>query len=262
MRSWFLSLALFLVLPMVGCATGPWSRSVNSFSTTSAPALDKVTAAYTTTTGVHALEQQAHLLAHYDTDGFHPGTITPFLPADELKARTSAITGLREYVTLLGQLTSAAKTTPTSLAKSTTSSASSGSSSTSKTMNQQQLTQLLKGLDAVVQPYLNHKVHQNLPPMIKAADPSVQAICTLLTADLGDLRQQTTSDYRVVLMEQAQFIATNKQRMSAVEERTEVEKLTQIELDAQKADSDNEAAQAATKQLADAHHRLATGGKK
>jgi hypothetical protein len=101
-----------------------------------------------------------------------------------------------------------------------------------------------------------------LPPLIKAANPSIQTLCALLGDDLTTLKVQTDSDYSILLMEQAQFINENMSRMGAVQQREQKLKLFQIEEDGQKADASLSATKEAVSKLAETHHRLATGGTK
>jgi hypothetical protein len=248
-------------LLLTGCLSdGPYVKKVGSYSTSNAPDLDKVSAAYTSVNDIHTFEEQAQLVADYNAKGLVPGTLKPFLTDANLKSRTEAISTLKKYVTALGTLANGKALAKTiTVAPKTTTPAS---AAVKGDMTTQQMNQLLSGLDTVLQPYLRYELHHRLPLLIKAADPIMQQISTLLVADMGTLRIQAAADYQTMLIQQDQFISTNKGNMSAIELRVEILKLSQIELDAKKADSDLAAAQNAAKQLGDEHHRLVTGAKK
>jgi hypothetical protein len=252
-------LLLLVVYPIAGCSTGPWVKSVTAFSSGAAPSLDKISSAYTLTNDTHTLEEQAQLVANYENKGFRPGGLAPFIRPEDLKARVAAVDALRTYAAVVNELATGKQSDVLKLKPFATTITSSSASST--TMTTQQLDVALTGLDAVMKPYITHKVRHDLTPMLKAADPTVQTLCSLLSADMHTLRKQASEDYRVMLIEQSRFVQENGERMGAVEKRNEILRLTQIEIDAKKTDNDLAAALAATKQLAEAHHRLATGEK-
>jgi hypothetical protein len=252
MRRW----TLCLLLTLTGCATGPWSKTVTSFSNSAPPDLAKVSAAYTTVGDVHTLEEQAQLVDHYSKEGFHPGGFTPFMSDAELRARTSAISELQQYVTLLGGITSGKDVSAALTGKAKTTTTQSTAKVTG-TLNQQELTSAFTGLNAVMERYIAHKVSRELPALVQAADPSVQTICSLLGTDMGDLRIQAKTDYQELMVQEDLFIQQHT-NLGPVEERAEILKLAQLEIDATKTDDALAAAQAATQQIAQAHHRLAS----
>jgi hypothetical protein len=262
-----LSILLLSLIPLAGCGHyGPWAKDAGSFSSGTAPALDQVASSYTEANTLHTLEEETVLAAKYPVDGYRPGQTSDFIADHDLKSRTATIAVLKEYASLIGDLAagkrsqeiaSKAKTVSTSVAaaKSTT-------STKSHALTQQQLNFALSGLDLAMKPLIEHKVHKALPPLIKAADPSVQQICTLLIADITDLRSQAETDNRILLMEQSQFTETNWKTLTAIEQRSEVMKLYAIEADGKKTDSELADVLKALQGVAEAHHRLATGGVK
>ena len=249
-----------LVLPLfllTGCLSdAPYVKKVGSYATLTAPDLDKVSTAYASINDIHTLEEQAQLVASYNAKGFVPGTLAPFLTDASLKSRTAAIGALKTYATALGTLANGK--TPVKPPAPAAPKTATPAAAVKGDMTVQQMNQLLTGLDALLQPYLKHELHHRLPPLIKAADPIVQQISTLLVADMDTLRTQAAADYQTLMIQQDQFIAANKGNMSAIELRAEVLKLSQIDLDAQKVDSDLAVARNAAKQLGEAHHRLVT----
>lgn len=264
------SIVLLALIPLIGCSRyGSWAKRVGSFSTTTAPALDQAVGAYSTANDIHYLEEQSQLVAQYAEEGYHPGSMTAFISQDELKSRIASIEALRNYANLIGDLALgkheqelAVKTKTLNQSLSTLKAPALSATAKLTMTPQQQMSYALSGLDAAIKPIIEHKIHKNLMPVIVDADPSVQQMCTLLDADLSDLQEQVQSDYTVVLMEQSQFIEKNKAQMSAVESRAEILKLGQIERDQIKANEGFMGAQTALKQIATAHHRLATEGMK
>jgi hypothetical protein len=129
-------------------------------------------------------------------------------------------------------------------------------SSANKLMTPQQMNYLIGGLDAAIKPFIHHMVRKRLPVIMEKADPTIQQICSLLSADLLTLKSQAKSDYTILLMNQDQFVQKNMYKFTPLELRVETEKLYQIERDAAKSDSDLTHAAEAVKRLAQAHHEL------
>jgi len=262
------ALILFAGVFMTGCASNHYTKSIAAFSNAAAPAIDNVDAAYVSVNDAHTLAEQAVLVQNFDKE-FRPAPLQPFISPEELATRKKATSVLRQYAQLVGDLAIGKQPPPaTSSFFSTTAktATSAAPASTTKTaagkMTSQQMDALLSGLDVVVKPYLNFKIRRQLPPLVRAADPLVQQVCTLLSADLVTLQVQTDLDYWTLLMEQDQFIEDNQTRMDAIQKRDQVIKLFQIEADSKKADDAIAATQDAVKKLAETHHRLATGGTK
>jgi len=261
------SLILFAGVFMTGCAPNHYTKSIAAFSNAAAPAIDNVDAAYVFVNDAHTLAEQAVLVQNFVKE-FRPAPLQPFISPEELATRKKATSVLRQYAQLVGDLAIGKQPPATSSFFSTTTktATSAAPASTTKTaagkMTSQQMDALLSGLDMVVKHYLNFKIRRQLPPLVRAADPLVQQVCTLLSADLVTLQVQTDLDYWTLLMEQDQFIEDNQTRMDAIQKRDQVIKLFQIEADSKKADDAIAATQDAVKKLAETHHRLATGGTK
>lgn len=254
---------VFLSLAVTGCGYKKWSKPVGAFSTSAAPALTQVSAAYTSANDVHLLVREAELVDQYTAKGYTPGEIQDFISPDSLKARQAAIGVLNSYASLVGDLALgkreqelATKTKAVSSSMSSAKTTTSSSSSKTKSLTTTQMGDILTTLDYAIKPLIEHKVRKHLPAILKAADPSIQQICTLLEQDIDTLRSQEQNDYQTQLMGQSQFI--DKNTLSAVEKRTEITKLVQIEVDAAKADADLVKAKDALVKLAEAHHRLVT----
>jgi hypothetical protein len=156
----------------------------------------------------------------------------------------------------------AVKPTSTLTNTTTTTTTNTATNSVNKSMTPMQMNFIISGLDAATKAYIEHKVRKHLPPMMKAADPVIQQMCTLFIADLETLRIQAKADYQVLLMEQSQFIEKNKDKLPAVEKQGQIMKLFQTEAEATKADNDLANTQRALQQMADAHHRLALSKEK
>jgi len=258
---------LMLVLVLTGCASyGRWSKKVGAFSTNTAPALNRASAALNAANAVHTLQEETVLANQYAERGYRPGELTAFMSQSDLAARKQAIDALTNYATLVGDLALGkrvqAETTRAkvlSAAKATTSAAP---SSKTKSLTQQQMNYALSGLDIVFKAQIEHKVRKKLPVIMAKADPSVQQICSLLEADMETLRSQEKADYITLLMQQNEFIRQDGGSMGAVEKQAQIMKLFQIEQDAATADADLMKAEKALKQVAEAHHALVVGGVK
>jgi len=181
---------------------------------------------------------------------------------------TTASTNTTTNTTTATNTTSNAVKVNTTLTDTTTNAGSStktGSvtstltSSRNTLMTQQQMNMVISGMDAAIKPFIHHMVKKRLRPLMKAADPTIQQLCVLLSEDLVTLRSQAKSDYLVLLMGQSEFIQRNMYKFSPLELRAETKKLYQIERDAAKADSDLTNASDAVKRLAETHHQLVTG---
>jgi hypothetical protein len=217
---------------------------------------------------VHTLKEEAVLVDQYAEKGYHPGELTTFLNQSDLAIRESAISVLKDYATLVGDLAlgkraqdlgtkTKALSQGITAAKAPTATAS---KSKGATLTPQQLNYVFSGLDMAIKPLIEHKVKKNLPASLAKADPYVSELCTLLSKDIDDLRSQEKSDYQVLQMEQSRFI--RKDGLDTVERRDEIMKLLKIEQEAAKADADLVKAQKAVEQVAAAHHRLVEGEKK
>lgn len=257
-----LLLLSFLTLTLSGCAThSPWVRNVASFGVSAPPALDKVSALYTSANDIHVLVEETKLADNYATN-YTPGQLTVFLQDSDLQPRLQAIAALKGYASLVGDLAAGKRAAALTQAKSTQQNmqqkaASSSSKTTKSTLNQQELNLAFSGLDMALQRYIEHEIGKALPPLVANADPSVQKMCNLLSDDLQDLRVESQAEYRVLLMEQNQFVDKNRSKMSPTEQKTEVLKLFDIEREAAAYDKNLAGLQTTLQQIAVTHHRLA-----
>jgi hypothetical protein len=139
----------------------------------------------------------------------------------------------------------------------TTTSTSTLTNSHSVIMTPQQVNSIMSGMDSALKPFIHHMVKKRLPNLMKEADPIVQDLCSLLEADLDTLRVQSQGDYRVLLMQQSEFIHNNP-NLDPVEKRAEILKLFQIEAAADKSQSDLNDTIDGLKRLATEHHKIVT----
>jgi hypothetical protein len=170
-------------------------NGVASLSTATAPGLDKVSATYIAANDIHRLEQQSRMVERYEVDGFHPGQLKAFMPDDDLKIRVAAIAALRQYTAGIAdlaagkQVTTALTPKPLTLATSTAK-FTAVSVTAPGTMNGAEMNLVLVAMDSALRPLITHKIHRNLQPILKAADPSIQSLCTMLASDMESLRTQ------------------------------------------------------------------------
>lgn len=252
---WLTIFSLIICLLISGCASTR-NKKVSGFTTTSAPELNKVNDLYVTTNNIHILEQEAILVDKYSTLGYQPGQIKDLIGGPDLVARINIIKVLSNYIELLGALTSGKDTTIIQQKASNISQSSSAKAATG-VLSSQDLASALSVINSVTKMALDRSAKHKVYPIMQQANSSIRTICTLLNEDIDTLKIQINEDYQLVLMEQSQFIAKNKDNFSPTEKRSEIIKLVQIEQDNAKTISDLNETQKALTSLAQTHNKLA-----
>jgi hypothetical protein len=262
MNRHLVSLLLSLSL-LTGCASHKaWNNQVGSFAAL-APNLDKVSTSFSEEEKVDGLLRQSYLVDQYDTEGFTPGGVVPIFIDQDLQERLKTLSILTSYATLVGDLAIGKRAKEMQAdTDNLTKGIQTIKVSSTTTYTKDQVGSLLNSLDLVLKPLIENKVYKNLPPILAAADPSIQNLCRFLEEDLDDVQQQTAGDYDLVLAYQHQFIDKNKDHMSPTDKRNEIVKLATIQIDAANADKAVVQTKADLKQFAKAHHDLIIGSKK
>ncbi len=88
--------ALALLALSTGCSMSPLAKRASAFATAA-------TAAAKNTANAYALVEQTHhdaevqaMVANFDAQGFDPARIKPFMPVEDMEARTKILDGLRQ----------------------------------------------------------------------------------------------------------------------------------------------------------------------
>ena len=224
--------------------------------------------AYRAAIDLHDREQvSAGVLLIQEGKAWDYDQITPLLTPEALKTRVQILDALKSYAQSLTEvtgglaspaLTTAATTTGTNLKSIGTSISSepglkaSGFSITPETAN------LVSAATLEIGEFLvSKKVNAALPAITAQMDPQVEQLCKLLNDDIVILRRSSKKDYDDMSRQEWTFIQSNKDKLSPVELRDEVEKLPTYRKDEQSADALLAGLQSCLGELAMTHHALA-----
>src|ERR1700733_8153647 len=94
-----------------GCATSPLSQRAATFSTAASATVVKMQSAYQLVEQTYESAATATLVNQFDTKGFDPASIQPFIPAADMKARTDLLSALQQYATLLAEVSGSEEVT-------------------------------------------------------------------------------------------------------------------------------------------------------
>jgi hypothetical protein len=260
--------AFSLVLLISGCSLSPLSQRATSFSTAATAATIKVQNAYQLVEQSYTGAQTASLVNNFDSKGFDPSQIQPFMPSAAMQARTQMIAGLQQYATLLAEVSgnqsvTALDTQSEALGKSLQAlSASTGLSSVEKNADIDAGIASM-AIDALGRMLMQHKTAKELPGILNQMQKPVDVICQLLEDDIGTpegsgLRNQLKVDYDRLIAEQRTYIYANEAKMTPSEKRTEIQSLPQFVTTEQQDDATLAQTQSALKALAATNDALVT----
>jgi hypothetical protein len=214
---------------------------------------------------------------HYAKNGFEPGSIQPFLSAQDIQLRLSLLGALRAYAASLGDLsgskdadavdkeTSAIGTSLANLesesftqsfAKDAQSSVSAGA-----------LRAGAAGIGAIGHFLQERRRRKELPGIIARMQGALDGVVQLIVEDIGNgpgtafpagngLRGQAWISADSVLRDQVLFIDGNE--LPAVQKRAEIEKLAVIDEERRSTDAGLASVQSTLRTLASAHRALLT----
>ncbi len=236
------ALAVF-ALALSSCSHSPLVLRTSAFATAATDTANNTEDAYELVEASFRDAQTASMIAHFDTSGFDPSQIQPFLPEADRKVRSDVINGLRTYAELLASVSgdqpskdidASAKTVATSL-----------QSISSDNLVKAHFTAAdanlaATAIDALGHELLERKRRSELPAVLRQMQQPIETICTLLAADIGDpahsgLRNELHNNYLDLLRDQKNFIADNAAKLSPSEKRNELRvlpKLADAEADA------------------------------
>ena len=96
--------ALVLLSFLSGCSLSPLAKRTADFSSAAAATSIDTASAYQIVERAHYDTEVATLVANYDTDGFHPEKIKPFLKPEDQETRTRILNGLTQYAETLAEV--------------------------------------------------------------------------------------------------------------------------------------------------------------
>ena len=216
--------ALSLVLLISGCSISPLSQRATSFSTAATAATLKVQNAYQLIEQSYTDAQMASLVNNFDAKGFNPSQIQSFMPSAAMQARTQIIAGLRQYATVLAEVSGNQSVTALdmqseALGKSLQGlSTSTGLSSVAKNANMD-VGIASTAVDALGRMLIEHKAAKELSRILTQMQKPIDQICHLLEDDIGTpegggLRNQLKIDYDGLIAEQRTYIYANEAKMT------------------------------------------------
>jgi hypothetical protein len=265
--------ALALLALAAGCSVSPLARRASAFATAA-------TAAAKDTTNAYALVEQTHhdaevqaMVANFDTQGFDPAKIKPFMSPQDMEARTKILDGLSKYAEELAYVSGDQPMTDFDTQADAVGKSLQDLSKTdsiaaflkSANVTDMDVNLATTAVDALGRALIERRRGRELPVLLKEMKDPIVQICALLEADIGDpeksgLRNQLKNDYDTLKRKQIRFIHDNEATMSASDKRALIEELAKMSDDEAAGDKTLAATQAALKQLATTHTALTESG--
>ena len=250
---------------LAGCSISPLARNTAAFSSAANLVVDNTQNAYRAAVRLNEDAQASLLVARFDTDHpMDPHSLRPLIDQKGLETRTEVLDGLRTYAQTIADLSSgvsspkldeaaaACGSNLKSLGDALASSTPIGINITSTEANA--TSTALKALGDFL---VNRQLKSSVPKVIQNMDPTVEALAKLLASDIDILRDQSTHDYEQILAQQDGFIRHAGSSLSAIERRSEIQRLPRI-LASEKATDDMLAdLKVSINKLAETHHALA-----
>ena len=81
-----------------------WQAGRPAFSTAANKTIAQTSNAYDAVNQIYFDAEAETLVATFDTEGFHPDKIKPFIPAKDLEVRTKVLKSLKQYADLLAEI--------------------------------------------------------------------------------------------------------------------------------------------------------------
>jgi hypothetical protein len=251
---------------MSGCALSPLGKRATAFSTAASTTTLQVKNGYQVVEQSYSDVQVDNLVKTFDTQGFEPAKIQPFLSEADRKARTQLLEGLQQYATLLAavsgndQVTALDKQSEAVGKDLTSLSKDSGFKSVAKNSTIEGGV-AAAAVDALGRVLMEHKTAKELPSILDSMQKPVDQICQLLEEDIGDpqtggLRNQLKIDYDQLIADQRAYIYANEKAMSPDEKRAAIATLPQLALTEKQDDAALAQTQEALKKLATTHDAL------
>jgi hypothetical protein len=235
-------------------------KKASDFATAATAAAKDATNAYQLVEQEHYNAEVERLVADFGTAGFDLNSIQPFMPPDDMDARTKLIKGLSEYAEALAAVAgdkplTDMDTQAEAVGKSLTDLSKSDALASMVKKDKIGATDLnlvTTAVDALGRAIINHKRNSELPALLKEAKGPIATVCTLLQDDIGDpekggLRNQLKNDYLSDIQKQEKFIKDSP-TLSPTDRQAAIKALATLA----KASKDGDKTLAATqKELAD-----------
>lgn len=261
---------VWLIVGLAGCDTHQYGGPAADFAAATNLVVQQSKSAFQLVNDTYQREQVASLVASGDPNQFNPEKIQPFIATADLKIRFKLLEALQAYATGLNDLTAkplaSADTEATALAASIQSLAKNErlqhSLRESKNVTAEEINGVAAGLDAIARFLINHKIDRQLPSILKAAEPKIEAIATVLAKEIGDipgseqpggLRDKLWRSYDSLLRDQLKLA---RQDQNLADRRQDLAKLPDLVGQQRSADEALAATQASLIKLVAAHKAL------
>ena len=244
------------------------AKHTAAFSSAAGLVVDNSSNAYRAAIELHDQEEtSAGVIKVVEGKAWDPDQSAPLISPEGLQTRLQVLEGLKSYAQSLSDVTSgldspaltaAATSTGANLKSLGTTIASDPVGSKTGISVGTQTANIVSTAALALGEYLvSRKVKAALPSITRQMDPQIESLCKLLTDDVGRLRRQSNVDYEGLFNQEWAFIQANRDKLTPVELRAEVEKLPAI----RKSEHSNDAMLAdlvtAIGRLALTHHALA-----
>lgn len=265
------ALAALLACGLAGCSLSPLAKRAAVFAPAATAAAKDTTAAYALVEQTHRDTEMAALVVSFDSEGFDPDQMKPFVPEADMAVRTKILAGLAKYAETLAYVSgdqplTGVDTQTEALGKSLqelSKSAELASLAKKARVSGEDLNLTTTAIDALGRALIERRRSRELPGILKQMREPMERICALLEEDIGEpetsgLRNQLHNDYATLRRKRIRFLRDNEATMSPSEKRAAIEELPKL-VDAEAAgDRTLAATQDALKQLAATHTALAT----
>ena len=226
-------------LALCSCVSSRVHSAIPAFATALTSTTTNVQTAFETVEQKYEEAQALELAVNYDTAGFDPDKVNPWLQPEDMEARTKLLKALQQYASQLESIAGKdsmdeADTTTKALGASLTE--ISKSEPVKKMAGEASMASnaATSAIDNIARWLMESKRSKELPNLIQQMQEPIETICTLLRKDIGErtkgshgsgLRDQLWLDYSQLIMEQDSFIQHNKDKLTPIEKRTEIERL-------------------------------------
>jgi len=250
-----------------GCALSPLAKHTAAFATATNQVVNSSEDAYRAAIDLHNDEQaSAGVLLLQQGQAWDPRDTKPLLTQKALDARLTVLDGLKTYAQTLSDLTNNLNSPALDAAASSVGSSLSDLGGQLKlpdmgglgfTMDAQTQNIASTAAMALGQFLTARKVKREVPKVTGSMDANVQALCTLLTADIAIIHEQTHRDYDDLIRQQTVYLRTTGRALPVGDFRAEALKLPMLVTQQEASDQLLQDLKTAIERLALTHHALA-----
>jgi hypothetical protein len=244
-----------------GCALPPLSQRATAFSTAATATVARMQNAYGMVEQTYEDAEMASLVNQFDRKGFSAADVHPMMADADLKARTELLNALRQYASLLAEVSGKEEVTELDKQSEAVGTNLQALSKDTGFANLASSAQMDGGIaatavDALGRVLMEKRTAKELPSILDKAREPVDAICTLLAQDIGTpegkgLRNELRDKYVELIADQQTYILLNEAKMSPGEKRMAIERLPRLVREQRQGD-------ATLAQTAEALRKLAT----